>query len=1062
MSNGPYPYGSMNRRTVGFALLAAVLMLVAPLAVVAINDAALARPSTTVASTPVPNSSLSMPTAAAVLDPATTLQATEQAFEHGGTADNALLNSELNSLSPSFMASVWAALLSGNRQALDHLEPALSPNCGTYGGWCVETGIAGVALAACAFTAAPTLGLGCAAAGIAVLAIGIYELWFGQNAAAQIGKQVMDLTETLVDDMDTNLQLVAIGVVNQVSALNATVNALGYEAAAAALLQLGNSSFSAALDLGQSGVAEQLAEALSAQMASITQLTQDFIATVSSELGSANTEGQSCSAGLDGIWDPESGGSPLSCPSSASSYTYISGDLAGGITYGPETQNFLWLNESTPIVLQAGVHGQYVTLKPLDGATPWFNLTFTGTETLVNFTGPSQSYSASWSSGATAEFFPAISLPLSSDELYGASTEQFNLFATGSSNYNWGGPTAIAIDGISCGPSTYTCGTNYGDTPSAESSANAAVYLYNLAIGAANQAEVYWLTLRDLGYTSASQVPAKCLIPSPAALLPQDLTPTQLASLNATAMLRIYYALLGNLAYTFNASTQLTAFNVCGKHTTLPTGSSPIGFGTYAYAYLYVPNATGWQVPSSGESLPNFVTSATASGTTSVSTGPVTVAKGDTLVAEVFSLGAPPSSFSDGLGMTWAPYWTQGGGGGYAAVYVDNATSTHGSDTISVDTTTEGAMTVLVFSGSQGIAPLADLKSTGWVNPSGGTLGRLSSVTVPAYALSVPSLVTYGTTNYTDPSSSTCSASTEGASAGAAEACVKQYAQGSDTETFGYGSTEWVDFVSFSVLGETPTGIPVAGPEIYANPETWNYSGIVSFAPAIGAYAPLIGSLWQLPDQNPSFVTVQAFTTNVTDPATGYGYINTLGPTQCATGGGGGAGVCDITTSPLLVLDYVGGNSSANVGITGSVYPTHEDGSGAGYSIYITECFTAQAGATVDNVTYTASSSGSCGFEHNTINSTVYYVCSGGEYVVNSSSCPTPPPILVLTTNGCGGPYLSWLAGPIASGVQAIPFLGGTLGCDIALVIAIVILILVVALIVWAVGKVVRAYRGRS
>lgn len=1050
----------MNHRYRAFALVAAVLILVSPLAVVAINATALHPPTSQEISAP------SAPLVSALENPATTMQATAQALVQASTPTT--IGADLATLSPTYVASVWSALLNHESSKFSNLVPALNSNCGTNGGWCISTGIAAAALLICAISAGATLGLGCAAAGIAVLAVGLYELWFGESAASQVGQQVEALTEYIVTSAAQMFQLEALGVVNEVSALNATVNALGYEAAAAALSQLGNSSFSEPLDLAQSGVASQLGATLTAQMVSIGQLTGDFEATLSEQLGSGNLESDSCSAGLGSLWNPmASGNIPMPCPSSApSSYSYTNGQLSTGIVYGPSADTVMWLNASTPITIQAGTSGQHISLEPIDGATPWYNLSISTSYQVVNFSGPAGAYQAVWSSGAAAEFWPAISFPLTSDDFPAhTEVEQYVLENAGAAVSVW--PSLpLGIDGITCGPSTYTCGGNYGDTPTALSSVNAPSYLFQLALSAANMGEVYWLTLRDLGYTNANQVPSRCLILSPADLLPQDLTPTELASMNETSMLRMYYALMSNLAYTFNASSAITAFNVCGHHVTEPTGGGPIGFGTYAYGYIYVPNATGWKVPTSSHgSPPTFVTSQTASGTTAPSVT-VSVAKNDTLVAEVFDLSGTPTHPSDGLSMSWSTLYTNSGGGGSGGLFVINATSASGSDTITATTTTKGALTVLVFSGSSGLAPLADLKDVGWVNPSGGTLAVLTGVTIPTNALAVPSLISYGAVNYTGPSgpayvSGTCSSSTEAASTGAAEGCPSTYTAGSDKETFGYGSTSWVDFLTFAVLGSGITSsAPVAGPQVYANPETWNYSGLISFAPSIAGFSPSLGEAWLLPDDNPTFASVEPFTSNVTNPLSGYGYVNTIGPTVCASGGGGAAANCSTQKSPLMVLDYIGGNSSANAGTTGSVFPTHEDGTGAGYSMYLTECFTAQLGATPENVTYTPSTSGTCGFAHNTIDSTYFYECSDGALVFNISSCPTTAPILVVSPNGCGGVYLSWLAGPIASGLSAIPLIGG-IACPLAEGIAILLLLVLVALIVWVVAKIVRAARGR-
>ena len=253
--------------------------------------------------------------------------------------------------------------------------------------------------------------------------------------------------------------------------------------------------------------------------------------------------------------------------------------------------------------------------------------------------------------------------------------------------------------------------------------------------------------------------------------------------------------------------------------------------------------------------------------------------------------------------------------------------------------------------------------------------------TVPATSLTTAVLVNaYQPTNYTKPSG--CGAVDLGTFAtlssfknGSTYSCsLGTLAAGSHTVGWGVDNPDGFEqTAAWSVKASAvPTG-PQAGPEVFANPETWAWSGVLSFAPAIATMSPTVGTSWLLPDANPSFATVQPFLSNVTDPKTGLGALNTAGPTLCLVPT---AKNCSLAASPLYVLDYIGGNSTL---VGGSVFPTHEDGSGAGYAVHLTDCFVAQTGATASNVTYSPSqASGICGFDHNTINSTVYVVCQRG------------------------------------------------------------------------------------
>ena len=800
----------MNPRRNGlFAIFVSALLLLSAVVLVVNGNASTANPPSvpTVPSAPIAGPSL--PSFSSLSNPSTTESALVQAFaaEHTPAAEQALFDG----LSPSLVAAFWHDLTAHNANALKALLTPADGTCGTGGDLCI-VGISEIALAVCAIGAGETLGLACLAGGLAVLGVYVWELLTGQSASEQIGKQVEALAQNLADEFVTELQLAALGMENQLSALNATVNALGYEGAAAALSQLGNASFNEPLNLAQSGIAGEMAGVLAAQMATVANLEGQAIAITSSELGSANSEGQYCTLSIGGIQTPTPAAS--SCPTTSVSFTYPTGTASFGMALNWAQNNVdEFLNASETMTIWGGGVAGTVEFIPLDGSHPYINMTAPANPAIVNFTGPTGAYQIVLNLASENNIlWPSIAAPLSAGALTSGGAENTVIISGASASEITNGAITVLYDSCGAESVSYLCGTTYGDTAAAMGTYNAPSYLFNLELAAETQAETYWQVLRNLGYTNADQVPARCLIPSPAQLLPMTLTPTQLAAMNETTMLRIYYALLGNLAFTFNASSTITAYNVCGHHVVVPTGSSPIGFGTYAYGYIYVAGAGGWAVPS------------------------------------------PP-------------------------------------------------------------------------------------------------------------------------------------------------------------LNNT------AGPEVYSSAITWNLSGIVSFAPAISAFAVPLQTDWLLPDDNPSFATVQPFTSNVTNPRTGTGYVTTDGPTGCLVGGGDLPANCSLASSPLTVLDYIGGNSSANHGYTGSAFPTHEDGSGASYSVLLTACFTAQNDANIINVTYTETTTGTCSFNHNTVNSTAYVVCGDGLYAFNLSACPHTTPILVITTNGCGGAYLSWLAGPIASAI---------------------------------------------
>lgn len=89
-----------------------------------------------------------------------------------------------------------------------------------------------------------------------------------------------------------------------------------------------------------------------------------------------------------------------------------------------------------------------------------------------------------------------------------------------------------------------------------------------------SNAYTYWSYLRTLGYTSVSQIPSGCIIPYPNLATPTFVTNNQAVSINATEAL--YGAMLNSLATFFDTPPSVTTF--CHGHTTFTfgSGSGPI------------------------------------------------------------------------------------------------------------------------------------------------------------------------------------------------------------------------------------------------------------------------------------------------------------------------------------------------------------------------------------------------------------------------------------------------------------------------------------------------------
>jgi hypothetical protein len=145
-----------------------------------------------------------------------------------------------------------------------------------------------------------------------------------------------DLVETLKTQSD------AVGT--ELTALNTTYNAFGYEAAAAALSQLGNATYSAPLDLAESGIAGQLASIDWADGQEIAQALTVTAANFNLIEGASDTLGTSCalSSYPSFVGNGSSAGSfeapaiGASCPTTTPSHpAYDYGGIYSSLPYTP-------------------------------------------------------------------------------------------------------------------------------------------------------------------------------------------------------------------------------------------------------------------------------------------------------------------------------------------------------------------------------------------------------------------------------------------------------------------------------------------------------------------------------------------------------------------------------------------------------------------------------------------------------------------------------------------------------------------------------------------------------
>lgn len=516
----------------------------------------------------------------------------------------------------SVWSNAWAQVVAAHQRANGvHVDGG---NSGTL----IVGGAAVVAATVCFVAGVETVGLACLAAVVAVGVIALYEFFFGSDAASQLAASAANLGKRMVLDGAYEFNLQANATVNVLNALNLTANALGYEAAAGALSQLPNSSFNGPLDLVQSGIADQLASEMWANGESAASIYGNLVNGFDVEEGSSDSSGFTCplsdnggflnSGTVSGFQAPGTG-TPICPQSSPASFTFpygaeyptAEGYAMGAVTSGNCGGPPVYLNPGMPMfVAKTGGSPTNLTaiFQPVSGSNHWFNVTAGAVHEIVNFTfaGKEQGYRVcDATSGAV--LYPEWSFPLNGIAEGGVDTAPFNLIfvSSGGSSNEFGNGTAIISQGCpqkETSGGSFDVGANeFGGPPTCAHGVPGdqtfGRWLWAIASSAEVVGQTYWTFLRALGYTSISQVPANCIIPTPSQLLPPTIPVSDLSSLNVSTLLTVYYATLFGLGKTFNATNALTVSNFCGKHVTWNQGNSTLGFGTYAYGFVYVPGA---------------------------------------------------------------------------------------------------------------------------------------------------------------------------------------------------------------------------------------------------------------------------------------------------------------------------------------------------------------------------------------------------------------------------------------------------------------------------------------
>lgn len=486
---------------------------------------------------------------------------------------------------------------------------------GTYfdivGSLAVTAAILGIG---CGVLTGATMGISCIAT-LAVLVILLaYVYLFAPSAANALSTAATSLANLMLNFLrNTGFDDQAITFYDQLQQWNATYGLDGYEAAAAALLQLGNGTFNGPLDIVQSNLSDQFDAFLGGDYSLLTQQYTTTANTFNIEEGSENTGGFYCSledtaTSLNSVSStgiafpaPASGACAHASPGS---FNYDQGTMNTtqdfGLTASIAGAPAIYFNPANTFWLRnTGATFTNVSLLPVSDLNAANRGALVTTLTFGAVHQEAQAFNGLgyggyylWSySGATDAFIQfAMGLNAQAD-----TTGPIALFIPNATSTDLSVGGLYALGGDPCVGVSSNCASlvGSGSPVGAAPQEDGEVYLFHLEQVAETVGQTYWTYLRTIGYTSPSEVPASCLILNPGNVLPPTVTLASLEALNVTSLLAVYQSTMLAIAGTFNASTALNAYNFCGKHVVTPIQDSVIPFGTYAFGWVYNPNAMG-------------------------------------------------------------------------------------------------------------------------------------------------------------------------------------------------------------------------------------------------------------------------------------------------------------------------------------------------------------------------------------------------------------------------------------------------------------------------------------
>lgn len=524
-------------------------------------------------------------------------------------------------------ASIWAAIhaaMLGNKAPLEAFEAKASgvrvEASGVY--YAIGGAIGTVALiltVGCAIAGPETFGMGCVAAVILAAAFIAYTILFGGATTDALAESAANLGTLMIRYLGNAFENQAITWYDQLQQWNATYNLAAYQAAAAAVDQIANSTWNGPLAMLQSNLSGQYETTLSSDTGLVAAEYVTTANTFNVIQGSENSGGFYCSMEDTAVPINSVSGTTAAFPappsgacaaSSPSNFEFTQGVLNATYEYGLpsgetlssapavyfDPENTFWVADTSAAFTNVTILPVWALNAANQGAyakTVAFSSTHQAAVTVSGY-GQGSYYIWSYSASAAVAYVP-YSFP--ANQIAATSTQdgftlllQANSTSTGLSA---GGNYALA--GAPCaGNSVTICANAYGaGTPIGSKAQDwGAQYLYNLATTAATVGQAYWTYLHILGYYTKASIPPACLILNPANVLPPTLTLSSMEALNVTGILKLFNAQMFAIASTFNATTSLTSYNYCGKHVTMSTSGGVLPFGTYAFGWVYNPLAT--------------------------------------------------------------------------------------------------------------------------------------------------------------------------------------------------------------------------------------------------------------------------------------------------------------------------------------------------------------------------------------------------------------------------------------------------------------------------------------